>query len=63
VRGCRRRFDGNDGKKPNYEPNSLGGPKEDPAYRERPKEVAGTVDRHEHRVDGDYYAKGTCFAQ
>jgi catalase len=51
------RFDGNEGKAPNYEPNSFGGPKEDPAYRERPKEVSGTVDRHNHRLDSDYYSQ------
>jgi catalase len=51
------RFDGNDGKAHNYEPNSFGGPKEDPAYRERPKEVSGTVDRHNHRLDSDYYTQ------
>jgi catalase len=51
------RFDGNSGSEPNYEPNSFGGPKEDPAYRERPKEVSGTVDRHNHRLDSDYYSQ------
>jgi catalase len=51
------RFDGNYGAQPNYEPNSFGGPKEDPAYRERPKMVSGTVDRHNHRSDGDYYTQ------
>jgi catalase len=51
------RFDGNHGAQPNYEPNSFGGPKEAPQYRERPKEVAGTVDRHNHRLDSDYYTQ------
>ncbi len=51
------RFDGNEGKKPNYEPNSFGGPKEDPAYRERPKTISGSVDRHNHRLDSDYYSQ------
>jgi catalase len=51
------RFDGNHGAQPNYEPNSFGGPKENPQYRERPKEVAGTVDRHNHRLDSDYYSQ------
>src|SRR6266481_570645 len=41
----------------NYDPNSFGGPKENPQYRERPKEVAGTVDRHNHRLDSDYYTQ------
>jgi catalase len=41
----------------NYEPNSFGGPTQDPAFRERPRPVAGTVDRHNHRLDGDYYTQ------
>jgi catalase len=49
------RFDGNSGSAPNYEPNSFGGPVEDPAYRERPRTVSGSVDRHNHRLDSDYY--------
>jgi catalase len=56
-RDGRMRFDGNSGSAPNYEPNSFGGPKEDPAYRERPRTIGGTVDRHNHRVDDDYYSQ------
>jgi catalase len=51
------RFDGNSGSAPNYEPNSFGGPAEDPAYRERPRTITGSVDRHNHRLDGDYYSQ------
>jgi catalase len=51
------RFDGNGGASPNYEPNSFGGPTQDPAYRERPKMVSGTVDRHNHRDENDYYTQ------
>jgi catalase len=51
------RFDGNHGAEPNYEPNSFGGPKQDQAYRERPMPVSGTVDRHDHRSDTDYYTQ------
>jgi catalase len=51
------RFDGNYGAQPNYEPNSFNGPTEDPQFRERPKEVSGTVDRHNHRLDSDYYTQ------
>jgi catalase len=51
------RFDGNHGAQPNYEPNSFGGPTQDAAYRERPKLVSGTVDRHDHRSDSDYYSQ------
>jgi catalase len=51
------RFDGNFGSAPNYEPNSFGGPKENPEYRERPRSIAGSVDRHNHRLDNDYYSQ------
>jgi len=51
------RFDGNFGSEPNYEPNSFEGPKEDPAYRERPRPITGSVDRHNHRLDSDYYTQ------
>jgi catalase len=49
------RFDGNFESAPNYEPNSFGGPVENPQYRERPRTIHGSVDRHNHRMDGDYY--------
>ena len=51
------RFDGNSGAEPNYEPNSYGGPVEDPAYVERPLAIVGTVARHNHREDSDYYTQ------
>jgi len=51
------RFDGNSGASVNYEPNSFGGPTQDPAFRERPRPVSGTVDRHNHRLDADYYTQ------
>jgi len=51
------RFDGNSGASVNYEPNSFAGPTQDPAFRERPRPVSGTVDRHNHRLDGDYYTQ------
>jgi catalase len=51
------RFDGNKGSEVNYEPNSFGGPTQDPAYRERPKTITGSVDRHNHRLDTDYYSQ------
>lgn len=50
------RFD-NGGPVVNYEPNSFGGPKQDAKYLERPKMVAGTVARHDHRSDSDYYSQ------
>src|SRR5467141_3026662 len=51
------RFDGNEGSAPNYEPNSFNGPAEDPAYRERARTIGGSVDRHNHRSDSDYYTQ------
>jgi catalase len=51
------RFDGNSGPQVNYEPNSFDGPTQDPAYRERPRAISGVVDRHDHRVDEDYYTQ------
>jgi catalase len=51
------RFDGNCGSEMNYEPNSFNGPTEDPAYRERPRTITGSVDRHDHRLDSDYYTQ------
>ena len=51
------RFDGNGGSAPNYEPNSFGGPTQDARYTERPKMVSGTVARHDHRSDADYYSQ------
>src|SRR2546426_8134157 len=51
------RFDGNSGSAVNYEPNSFDGPVEDPTYRERPRTVAGSLERHNHRLDSDYYTQ------
>jgi len=51
------RFDGNSGSAPNYEPNSFNGPVENSSYRERPHAISGSVDRHDHRLDDDYYTQ------
>jgi catalase len=53
------RFNANGGGTPNYEPNSFGGPTQDPKYVERPKEYStSTVGRFSHREhDGDYYTQ------
>lgn len=51
------RFDDNFGSSPNYEPNSFKGPTEDPNYRERPRLISGSIDRHNHRLDTDYYTQ------
>ena len=56
------RFDGNRGDLPNYEPNSFGGPKEDPAYREPPMKISGDADRYNQPiVDDDYVQPGNLF--
>ena len=49
------RFDGN-GAAVNYEPNSFGGPKEDPSFREPPLKINGNADWYEQKrgVDDDY---------
>ena len=51
------RFDENGGSAVNYEPNSFGGHTQDKSYLERPKMVSGTVARHDHRSDSDYYTQ------
>ena len=56
------RFDGNFGDLPNYEPNSFGGPKEDPKYRDRPYRVPADngsvlVGRYDHRENNDDYTQ------
>src|SRR5260370_1242018 len=51
------RFDGNSGSAVNYEPNSFDGPTQDPTFRERPRTISGSVDRHNHRLDSDYYTQ------
>jgi len=52
-------FTDNGGALPNYEPNSFGGPKQDPKYTERMTTYStGTVGRFDHREhDGDYYTQ------
>lgn len=57
------RFDDNGGKGPNYEPNSFGGPKEDPSYKEPPLKISGDADRYEQKrgVDDDYIQPGNLF--
>ena len=50
------RFDDNGGGSVNYEPNSFGGPKEDPAYKEPPLPLDGAAaDRYNHRDGNDDY--------
>jgi catalase len=49
------RADENGADAPNYEPNSFGGPVQDPRYRELPYKVSGEVSRHDHRLGNDDY--------
>lgn len=51
------RFDENGGERPNYEPNSFGGPVEDPRYRELPYKLSGEANRFNHREGNDDYTQ------
>ncbi len=52
------RVDGNFGSAPNYEPNSFGGPVEDPKYKEPPLPLDGLpADRYDHREGNDDYTQ------
>ena len=52
------RFDGNFGALPNYEPNSFGGPKENPKFDDRPIPLSGEpAARYDHREGNDDYAQ------
>ncbi|MGH7031084.1 MAG: catalase [Stellaceae bacterium] len=51
------RFDGNGGASVNYEPNSFGGPVEDPAFKEPPLPISGAADRYDHRAGNDDYGQ------
>ncbi len=51
------RFDGNSGGAVNYEPNSFGGPIEDPVHKEPPLPVSGAADRYNHRAGNDDYGQ------
>jgi catalase len=51
------RFDGNRGSAVNYQRTSFGGPTQGAKYTERPKMISGTVPRHDHRSDADYYTQ------
>jgi catalase len=56
------RFDGNVGAAVNYEPNSFGGPTENPAFREPPLKISGDADRYNQpRVDDDFIQPGNLF--
>ncbi len=40
-----------------YEPNSVGGPAEDPSYAEPPLKISGDADRYNHRDGNDDYGQ------
>lgn len=51
------RFDGNSGGAVNYEPNSFGGPTDDPKLNEPPLRISGDADRYDHREGNDDYTQ------
>lgn len=56
------RYDGNFGSMVNYEPNSFGGPKENPAFKEPPLKISGDADRYgQPIVDADFIQPGNLF--
>jgi catalase len=56
------RFDGNYSSAVNYEPNSFGGPVEDPSVKEPPFKISGDADRYDHRVAiTTTLRRGICF--
>jgi len=62
-RDGRMRFDDNGGAGPNYEPNSFGGPKAQPAASELPLRISGDAARYEQKrgVDDDYIQPGNLY--
>jgi len=51
------RFDGNGGPAPNYEPNSFGGPQQDPRFTEVPYAVEGAAARYDHHAGNDDFTQ------
>ncbi len=51
------KFNGNDDGQVNYEPNSFGGPVEDPRFREPPLKISGDADRYDHREGNEDYSQ------
>ncbi|MGI9337885.1 MAG: catalase [Gammaproteobacteria bacterium] len=51
------RADGNDGGAVNYEPNSRGGPAENPPVQEPPLAIDGAAARYDHREGNDDYGQ------
>jgi catalase len=58
------RSDGNAGGKPNYWPNSFGGPAPDPGVAVPPIDVSGMAARHEYQLgDVDFVQAGTLYSR
>ena len=56
------RFDKNEGGKPNYWPNSFGGPDPDPEVTPPPIDVAGMAKRHAYELGGvDFVQAGDLY--
>jgi catalase len=56
-RDGKMRFDDNSGGSVNYEPNSYGGPSEDPQFKEPPLKISGDADRYDHREGNDDFTQ------
>ena len=55
--GAMRFFPNNPNPDAFYEPNSFGGPAQNPEYREPPLALSGDADRHDHRIGNDDYSQ------
>lgn len=51
------RFDGNNGRAVNYQPNSFNGPIEDPSTKEPPLAIGNIADRYDHREGNDDFSQ------
>lgn len=49
------RFDGNGDAAPVYQPNSYGGPVDDPSVKEPPLGISGNADHYDHWADNEDY--------
>lgn len=57
-RGGAMRVDGNGGSGPNYEPNTLNGPRQATHVTDHEQEISGIIQRAGYRVDDDYFQAG-----
>ncbi|MDP1731048.1 MAG: catalase [Devosia sp.] len=55
--GAMRFFPNNPNPDAYYEPNSFGGPVEDPSVKEPPLKISGDADRYSHRIGNDDYSQ------